>query len=179
MPVSASTIMFDNPSGTLGTSQSYTSGAYSVTAYGFSNLGDPTDLFGKHDGNDENGVGLAGFSDNEISGTGFIQVYVGGLTGLSFEMGSTTDNEGWKVSQSNTLGAIGTSLVTGNDESFHSVITADKYLTFQATGPWGSDVLLAQLKVEGQVPEPNAAMLMFIGGALIACARARQNPKKR
>src|SRR5579872_3994257 len=69
----------DSPSGLLGNTQVYNSGGLSITASGFTGSGgSPTALFGKADGGDENGIGLHDdpTSDNEISGTNFIQIDV-------------------------------------------------------------------------------------------------------
>lgn len=172
---SAATINFDNPSGPLGTSQIYTSGTYTVTAYGFSSALTPTDLYGKHDGGDENGVGLYHFPDNEIAGSGFVEITIANFIGLAIEFGSATDGEHWKVGQSNTLGQFGSTILTGSDEGvFHNISTADAYITVMATSGTNPNVLLEALKVEGvATPEPNVGYL-FVGGlALIICGRAR------
>jgi len=182
MTASATTLFFDNPTGTLGVSQSY--GGF-TTAYGFSNVSTPQKLYGKDLGNDEQGLGLNGFPDNEISGLGFIQILVSGLHGLSFEMNSTTDGEQWRVSQSNTLGVVGTLIMTGSDEGvFHAIAPTMSYLTFQNMGTaGGANVLLEAINFEnagrnGDVPEPNAAYFAAAGIALILCARMRQNVKR-
>ena len=73
-------INFNSHVGHLGSSQAYTQSGLSVTATGYSapsTLGHPntTDLFGKNNGGDENGVGLYGYTDSEINkGTDFIQL---------------------------------------------------------------------------------------------------------
>ena len=41
------------PTGVLGTSQVYTVGGLGITAYGFTNAGTPTALFGKNQAGDE------------------------------------------------------------------------------------------------------------------------------
>jgi len=179
---SATTLFFDNPTGTLGVSQSY--GGF-TTAYGFSNVSTPQKLYGKDLGNDEQGIGLSGFPDNEISGLGFIQILVSGLHGLSFEMNSTTDGEQWRVSQSNTLGVVGTLIMTGSDEGvFHAIALTMSYLTFQNMGTaGGANVLLEAINFEsagrnGDVPEPSAGWFAVSGLALILTAKCRQNVKR-
>src|SRR4051794_7462194 len=65
------TIDFGSHPGNLGATETYTSGAFTVTAAGFSDGFDhsaATDLYGKNDGGDEQGLGLVAdpSGDNEI-----------------------------------------------------------------------------------------------------------------
>src|SRR5579862_7891526 len=88
---------FDNPTGTLGVSQTYTDNGVTLTAYGY-NQGIGTKLFGKNDGGDENGLGLFGTSDHEITSNGFVQLDMLNLwlltpTSISLSIGSVQDDE--------------------------------------------------------------------------------------
>ncbi len=67
-PASCTTIWdFSNPSGCLGVSQTYIAGGMTITAYGYDGSGNPVNLYGKTGGGDENGLGLCGQKDNEIT----------------------------------------------------------------------------------------------------------------
>jgi hypothetical protein len=129
------TFDLSSPSGVLGTSQTYTmpgpGGPVTITAEGFlgvtrtyfytnvgpnlifitgagftdDGLATPVNLFGKNDGGNENGLGLANdpTGANEISGTSFIRISFpsfdqsghGGFIFSSFIMGSATEGESW------------------------------------------------------------------------------------
>ncbi len=58
---------FSNPSGCLGVSQTYIAGGMTITAYGYDGSGHSVKLYGKTGGGDENGLGLCGQKDNEIT----------------------------------------------------------------------------------------------------------------
>jgi hypothetical protein len=118
--------------GFSGVTRTYTGpGGISITGAGFADDGSatPVNLFGKHGGGDENGLGLTNdpTGQNEISGTSFIRLSFPtflasnrsfGATG-SFTMNSTTEGESWLVlgSTSPTTGYVLLSLLqAGNDE---------------------------------------------------------------
>src|ERR1700722_2073615 len=112
----------DSPTGTLGTSQSYTSSGLTVTASGFNQFNGAIDLYGKNNGGDETGLGLSNDStgEHEIEfDHGYGQLNVSALFGhvssLGFLTGSTTDGEEWAVYGSNTSGVCGSgySIATG------------------------------------------------------------------
>lgn len=168
------TFNFNVPSGTLGNSQVYTVGGVSITAYGFNGSSSPTDLYGKNGGGDENGVGLAGETNSEINvGQGFIQLGLSGLVGpFTITIGSTTGSDAWKIIGSNMLGsATGTAILSGGDESPHTITTSAKYLTVEATA---GNVLLDQFTATSSVPEPGAISLVASGLALIGMSRLKR-----
>src|SRR5271167_2711036 len=74
----AGTVTFDlsMPNGPLGSSQMYTAGPFTITAFGFDGSGNPTDLYGKNLGMDETGLGLVNdpSGQHEISGMNYIQL---------------------------------------------------------------------------------------------------------
>jgi len=109
--------------GTLGTSQSYTVNGLTITAYGYyysnpTTPGTPTKLYGKQDGGDENGLGIANTSsDHEITNTTFVQldmqnVLNAGATSAQMSVGSVQTGESYAIYGSNTLGVLGTQLAT-------------------------------------------------------------------
>ena len=92
----------------LGASSTFSVGGYNITATGFLNptasTWSTTDLFAKNAGTNETGLGLVDDStgNHEIQGSNFIQINVGaalamGLTEFTFTMGSTTQDEAWRV----------------------------------------------------------------------------------
>ena len=78
----AVTFKFSNPSGNLGVSHTYTVSGLSIIAKGFDQNNNPTALWGKNGGGNEDGLGLANddTGDHEIEYLkGFVQLDVSGL----------------------------------------------------------------------------------------------------
>ena len=176
---------FGLPSGNVGTSETYTSGGLSVTAYGFTASNNAQSLYGKNAGPGETGLGFVNNDDHEIGiFEGYVALDVSGLFGkiagntLTFTMGSTTDGEQWSVYGSNTLNSVGTFLFSGGDMNAHNLtgLGAYKYYDFKSTS-WsgGGDVLLSTLSATTAVPEPAAWALMLAGiGGMGAMLRRRR-----
>jgi len=170
---------FDSPTGTLGTSQSYTNNFVSVTATGYNNNGTTTALFGKMDGGDENGLGIANGSDHEITTANFVQLNLSSLLdvdpqSLSFTIGSSTGEDAWKVYESNSAGVLGTLVASGNNENPQSItVPSAQYLSFQASA---GNVLLSTITANTQVntPEPMTILTLASGLALTAFAKKRK-----
>ena len=168
---------FSTQTGDLGTTETYSSGGKTITAAGFTSnsFSTTTDLWGKHDGGDENGLGMRNDSDHEISGSNIVRIALPtGLTGVSFKMNSSTDGEGWAVYGSNSATTGYALLASGTDESSHTLAT-DSFYYFVATGGHGNNVLLASLSAS-PVPLPGAA-LMF-GSGLIGLGMLSRRRKK-
>ncbi len=175
---------FTSPLGTLGTSQSYTASGVTITAYGFNGVGGTAKLYGKNDGGDEIGLGIAGGSDNEINKVNFVQLDLSNLwannpTSLAMAFGSVQSGEGWKIYGSNTLGTLSTLLFSGSADyptafNFPSIPNSYKYIGIQASG---GDVLIASLS-GNIVPTPEPATYLLLGSTLLLVGAVTMRRKK-
>lgn len=187
---------FGNPSAIPPALQAVGAGSYAVTnsgitltAYGYSTTpNSPKNLEWKNGGGDENGLGFTNTVDNEITldsnnhPANYIQVDVsqamtaGGLNG-KIKVGSVTSGESFDVWGSNTLGALGTNLISGNatDNSFVSIplwglynyiaVTVHPQLSPSEDHSYSNDVLLSGLEfTRSDVPEPATVSLLALGG---------------
>jgi PEP-CTERM motif len=141
--------------------ETFTAGATTLIAYGFSDngLGNATALFFKNGSGDENGLGLAnGGSDHEIGGKGFIQFTGTGIGSIT--VGSVQSGETWVLYGSSTLGDRGTSLKTGTTDGVVTLPGSWTYYSL-AAGQSG-DVLLDSATTA--VPEPGTTSLLMTMG---------------
>ncbi|HKM54690.1 MAG TPA: hypothetical protein VJY33_14870, partial [Isosphaeraceae bacterium] len=177
---------FSNPSGVLGTSQTYTPTSSPssntnnplITAYGFSTSGTPEALFGKTEGGDESGLGISRpGTDNEIQSNDFVQLDLTNLlsqvppgTTLQLAIGSVQSGEGYDIYGSNSLltsgGSLGTLLVSGGtlDDTYFTVPGNYSYLGISAhqfAGGPNSDVLVVGLQVNVPKSPPNIPMIPY------------------
>lgn len=166
---------FTSPTGDLGSdTHTYTNNGVSITAVGHTGVVGATttdtgnvNLFGKDDGNDENGLGLVNdpSHDNEITSGSYIELMMPtSLTSLSFEMGSTTGPDAWAV-WGCTSGLSGcTELLTGSDESTHSLTTLNSTYIFTetATGLSHPNVLLGDVSLTVSTTPLPATAWMFL-----------------
>lgn len=190
---SATTALFDfqSPAGDVGSSvHAYTASGLTITATGLSE-GSAVDLFDKTSGGLENGLGLADdpSGDHEITPGDIVQIDVTAIPGFltdafSFQMGSSTSDEVWRVFGSNTSGALGTLLTSGFDQGVsHSLTSGFKYYDFTTLGTCAPEsdctfgnVLLHTFTATTAVPEPATWALMLIGvGGLGGMLRASRN----
>jgi len=179
-------IDFNNPTGSIGTSHTYSGGGLSVTAYGVDFGLNPVGLFGKNNGGDENGVGVVTdpSGDHEIwTGTDFAggaivldvsDLLANSVTEAQFSMGSTTAGEGWTIYGFNGVSFV--NLLSGNDElTWHDLPGWGSYLdyAFTATNA-GDNVLLGALSLTQSVPEPATWAMMLLGFGAMGVAFRRQ-----
>ncbi len=170
---------FDSPTGNLGISNTYTVNLLSITATAFTNMGS-VDLYGKANGGDENGLGLSNDSsgDREITPGSFIQLNLTNVLGdvpFTITFGSSTGSDAWEIVQTNTAGTMagGSVLLTGTNESGHTISPTDTYLDITATG---GNILLATLTLGAgnAIPEPSAVVLLASGLILVGLGRVRR-----
>ena len=145
------------PNGTLGTSQPYTVNGVTITAYGFNNgnPGTPTALYGKNNGGNENGLGINSNVNHEIDINHFVQldlnqVIAAGVTSGTMSIGSMQAGEPANVYGSNTLGVIGTLLMTvpvtlDNTPFAMPGFPTYRYISVRASAASPADVLLQQV----------------------------------
>jgi hypothetical protein len=173
------TITFNGITGDLGaTSQSYSSGGTTVTAYGYVS-GSPSNLFGKNDGGDEVGIGLTGQPNNEITSTDFIQLNISqlaahGFTSASIFVGSTQGtDEPWDLYASNTLGTLGAIEITSNTTDYPNGIDISSLLGFKYIGLTanpggigGQNVLLGAISASRSVPDSGSSISILSVGLM-------------
>jgi hypothetical protein len=112
-----STWNFATPTGNQGNTQPYTVNGITITAYGYKNSGTATALYGRNDGADEYGLGIAGTAENEIDLSNFVQLDLSGAIASGAQnammiVTSVQSGESFNVYGSNTLGSIGTLLLS-------------------------------------------------------------------
>ena len=114
---SSSTWNFASPTGNQGNNQPYTVNGITITAYGFTNYGWPTALYGNNSGSDQYGLGIDATSTNEIDSSNFVQldltsVIASGAQNATMTVTNVQSGESFNVYGSNTLGSIGTVLLS-------------------------------------------------------------------
>ena len=171
--------------GNQGVSHTYMASGLSVTATAYGS-GSGNQLYGKHSGGDENGLGMTNDPSGEHEiyyGKGFIQLDVSSLLGdaLSLAFGSTTDGEEWAVYGSNTADTIGSEIGHGTTEGSLNLTGGYKYYDVKSIQPAnqygnGGNVLIKSLSVSA-VPEP-ADWALMIGGVFAIGATLRQQRRR-
>jgi len=176
---SSGSFNFTSTLGTLGTTNTLTSGSFSVVATGYAAPGMTTDLYAKNDGPNEIGMGLATGMDHEIGGTQFIQLNLTQIlstnpTSVMLGVGSIQFPDTYQIWGSNTAGALGTMLATNQSSFTFDLSSFGKYDYISVTSPTGTvliDGLTVNQPLSQSTSEPNAAILVLAGLAALASIR--------
>ena len=176
-----------------GSSHTYTSSGFSITAYGFDNhsgIGTAHDLFYKNvpeiGGATETGLGLVNTPNNELqAGLHFIQfdftsALAAGMFNGQLSVGSIQANESFTIFGSNTLGTLGSQVsgIFGStfDDQFVSIPNFGQF-NYYSVLAMAADVLPVAVRADlGPVPEMNALLPI---GALLALLAATTAWRKR
>lgn len=185
----ASSIVFDFSPGpaehVLGTSNVFTSGLYSLTAYGYTNPGNsPTALYQKYtSGNPaETGLGIAADApDHEIPGQFYVQLDVqslidAGFTSMTFKLGSLQGGEQAIISGDTTWGSYGdgsllSTLTGGPVEQWVTLGLTTRFFNITGSGTGGADPVLESVTVN--IPD-SGSTLILLGASLVGFAALRK-----
>lgn len=184
-------ITFNSPTGTLGTSQSYLVSGVHLTAYGYDS-GGASALYGKNDGGDEVGLGLANdpHGNHEIIKGSFVQLDISqlkGYTSAQIFVGSTQGaDEPWDFFVSNTLGTLGAMAISGSTADYPNGVDISSWLGFEyvgvsahrTTGPGDQNVLLSGISATSpqRVPDSGTSIgFLSIGLAMLLIGRWKIN----
>jgi hypothetical protein len=178
-----------------GSSQTFTSSGYSITAYGFDNnsgIGTAHDLYYKNlapiDGAVESGLGLVNTPGNELQqNLHFIQfdftaAIVAGMFNGQLSVASIQAGESFTIFGSNTLGTLGTqvSAVFGStfDNQFVSIPNFGQF-NYYSILALSDDVLAAAVRAEAPSVVPEMNSLMPIAGLVVIFVAANLSRKRR
>jgi hypothetical protein len=136
---------FSVPTGPLGTSQAYTLNGIPITAYGYTNVNTPAKLFGKKEGGNEDGLGLAGEVDDEVNSSNWIQLdltqlIASGAKNATIMINSVQSGEGFEIYGSHVRGTIGTKLMSGGPQLDFTSFPIPNYPSYEFIGVRASAV---------------------------------------
>ena len=163
-----------------GSSHTYTSGGFSITAYGFDNnsgIGTAHDLFYKNvpeiGGATETGLGLTNTPNNELQANlHFIQfdfsaAILAGMLNGQLSVGSIQAGESFTIFGSNTLGTLGTqvSAVFGStfDNQFVSIPNFGQF-NYYSVLALADDVLPVAVRADAPTVVPEMNSIVPIAG---------------
>lgn len=172
-----------------GTSQTYTTGGQSITAFGFNNnngTGRPQQLFFKHENpinaGVEFGLGVANTADHEVQANSngspfdFIQfnltsILKAGAANGGISVSSVQAGETFALYGSNKLGTLGTKLGgtfgSSSDNTFVNLPNFGKFDFYSVVAVSG-DVLPSELRADfPAVPEMNALLPISVLAAML------------
>ena len=174
-----------------GSSHTYVSSGFSITAYGFDNhsgIGTAHDLFFKNEneigGGVESGLGLTNTPHNEIqTGLNFIQfdftaALAAGMMNGQISVGSIQPGESFSLYGSNTLGTLGTQVSgifgSSSDDKFVSIPNFGQFLYYSVIAN-SEDVLPVAIQADlPAIPEMSTILPIAMLIALVFAVEVRR-----
>ena len=177
---------------TLGSVVTFSSAGQTLTTSGFwvpstthpavAGVDATQQLYGKHSGTNENGLGLAiaDPADHEIESTDFVQLdlnalMLAGYKNFTITLGSLQNGEGGKIVLTNSAGTmtaatlgttlLGTSSSSSLTQSWAFTDTTKRYVDITGTGVTGGDVILATVTAT-TVPDGGSTAILLGAGVL-------------
>lgn len=165
----------------LGNSHVFTSGIYSITAYGYTRpANSPTALYQKFDGVGETGLGLASDGDTEIPPGFYIQLDVSnliaqGITDITLKLGSLQTGEQANIYKDTTAGSFAdgvsaASLVGGATIQWTDVSLTSQFLNITGGGSDGADPVLESATINTPNVPDSGSTVMMLGAGLLGLA---------
>ena len=160
------TFEFNNPTGALGTTETYTQGIYSIVASGFNGTDSPQDLFSKNAGGDEVGIGLTNDSDFEITPGSFIQLDLSTLPLGTFalQINSDTGADAFKLYNTSVAGTLGGVVLDSQGSTSNPLLTITPSLRYLDLTATSGNVLEGPLSFTvSTTPEPATFLMIAVG----------------
>lgn len=163
-------ILFNQPPNDVGPTYPYTLDDITVIAYGYEigSPNQPTNMYGKNSGPNKIGLGISSNPQNEIDDATFICLDLSNIIAQNCEgtptitMSSIEQNEYFSIYGTNTLGDLGTFLISSSNLTVDIPMFGNyKYICITASGSQNPTVLiysvnytLCECKPEPCVPTP-------------------------
>ena len=168
---STDSFTFTSNLGNLGSSDTFKSGAASLTFAGYGDPGMVSNLFEKNEGPSEMGIGLALGTDHEIAGPFVLQMDLQQILALNpssviLGVNSIQGPDTYQIWGSKTAGNAGKLLATNQTSTSFNLSKDLQYRYITVASPTGSvlvDSLVATVPGFDSTPEPGSAALLLFG----------------